>query len=62
MIITEILERNARLFPDDTALVERDPANTLRKSITWMEFNSLANRIANALIKKGAGKGKALFI
>ncbi|WP_027358260.1 class I adenylate-forming enzyme family protein [Desulforegula conservatrix] len=57
MIITEILARNARLFPDDTALVERDPANGTRKSITWTEFDSVSNRIANALVKRGVKKG-----
>lgn len=57
MIITEILARNARLFPDDTALVERDPANSSRKEITWKEFDSFSNRIANALVKRGTKKG-----
>jgi len=57
MIITEILSRNARLFPDDTALVERDPAKNIRKSITWKEFDSFSNRIASALMESGVKKG-----
>lgn len=57
MIITEILARNARLFPDDTALVERDPANASRKCITWKDFDSFSSRIANGLIKRGLKKG-----
>ena len=56
MIITEILARNARMYGDEEALVEREPAKNLRRSITWKEFDDLANRVANALIEKGVKK------
>jgi acyl-CoA synthetase (AMP-forming)/AMP-acid ligase II len=56
MIITEILARNARMYGDEVALIERDPANNRRVTITWKEFDDMANRVANALIAKGIKK------
>src|SRR5512139_3956951 len=57
MIITEILARNARMYGNDVALVEREPAKNLRRVITWKEFDDQANKVANALIAKGIRKG-----
>jgi acyl-CoA synthetase (AMP-forming)/AMP-acid ligase II len=57
MIITEILARNARLYGDELALVEREPAKNLRRAITWKEFDDLANKVANALVARGVQKG-----
>lgn len=39
MPITEFLERNARLYPNDVALVEVNPANQPDRTVSWMEFN-----------------------
>ncbi|MBW2482274.1 MAG: hypothetical protein JRF38_19985, partial [Deltaproteobacteria bacterium] len=50
MLITEILARNARMYGDEIALVERNPAKSSRKEITWAEFDAEANRVANALL------------
>ncbi|MEJ2283337.1 MAG: AMP-binding protein [Desulfobacterales bacterium] len=57
MLITEILARNARMYGDEVALVERDPAKKSRKEITWAEFDAEANRVASALLAKGIKKG-----
>jgi acyl-CoA synthetase (AMP-forming)/AMP-acid ligase II len=57
MIITEILARNARMYGDEIALVEREPAKNLRKQITWREFDDRANKVANALMARGIRKG-----
>ena len=57
MTITEMLARNARLYPDSIALVEVTPSKNLRKEITWKEFDDRTNRVANALIKRGVKKG-----
>ena len=57
MIITEILARNARMYRDEIALIERDPAKERRVEITWREFDEIANRVATALIKRGIRKG-----
>ena len=57
MIIAEMLARNARMYGDEIALIEREPAKNKRVSITWKEFDDMANRIANALIAEGVKKG-----
>ena len=57
MTITEILSRNARMYPDSPALTELSPSKNLRRTVTWKEFDEGANRVANALIKRGVKKG-----
>ncbi len=57
MIITEILARNARMYGSEIALVEREPEKNTRRAITWKEFDEMANKVANGLIKKGIGTG-----
>ena len=61
MTITEILSRNARLYPDKTMLTELTPSKNIRKEITWQEFESRVNRVANALIKRGVKKGDVVM-
>ncbi|NMD38822.1 MAG: AMP-binding protein [Christensenellaceae bacterium] len=39
MIITDFLEKNARILPDEIALVEVNPALQPSKSVTWREYN-----------------------
>ncbi len=55
--IGEILARNARLYPNDVALIERIPGENKRSEITWKQFDEGVNRFANVLIKKGIKKG-----
>ena len=57
MTIAEMLARNARMYPVDCALIELKPSQQLRKEINWQQFDERANRIANALIRKGIRKG-----
>ena len=57
MVITEILARNARMYGDEVALIEREPAAGHRSEITWQQFDALANQTANALRQQGVGKG-----
>jgi len=61
MIITEILARNARMYGDEIALIERDPANKRRVTLTWKEFDAMANRMANTLTAKGIRKGDTVI-
>ena len=61
MTITEILARNARLYPDTTALIEITPSKNARETITWKEFDDRANRVANALINRGVKKGDVVI-
>jgi acyl-CoA synthetase (AMP-forming)/AMP-acid ligase II len=55
--IGEILARNARMYPNDVALIERVPAEKKRWEITWKQFDERVNQFSNALSKKGVKKG-----
>lgn len=57
MIITEILERNARMYGDKVALIERDPAHNNRVTLSWNDFDSQAKQLAHALEGLGISKG-----
>ena len=39
MPITDFLERNAKIYPNDVALVEVNPEKQPQKDMTWREFN-----------------------
>ena len=39
MVITDLLERNAKLYPDEVALVEINPANQPDAAMSWREFS-----------------------
>jgi len=39
MVITELLERNARLFGGEVALVELSPSEARDQGVTWRDFN-----------------------
>src|SRR4030065_680280 len=54
--ISDMLAQNARLYPDEIALIELKPSQKIRKAITWKQFDERANRIANALMDKGIGR------
>lgn len=43
MVITEYLERNARLYGSETALVEINPSEERDKAVTWRDFNLIEN-------------------
>ena len=57
MLITEILSRNARMYGEKIALIEREPAKHLRREITWKAFDQKANQVARALMEMGIQKG-----
>ena len=57
MTIAEMLARNARIYPDESALIELKPSQKIRREITWRVFDERANRVANALAARGVGKG-----
>ncbi len=57
MLITEILARNARMFGEEIALVERDPRAGRRRQLSWTAFDREASRFANALRGRGVRKG-----
>ena len=39
MVITDLLERNARHYKDEVALVEVNPVEEYQKTATWKEAN-----------------------
>ena len=39
MPITDFLERNAKIYPNDTAIVEVNPEKQPAKNLTWREYN-----------------------
>ena len=43
MVITELLEKNARLYGMETALVEINPSEERDKSVTWRDFKLIEN-------------------
>ena len=55
--IPEMLARNARMYPDDCALVELKPSRNYRREMTWRQMDEEANQVANALIDTGVKKG-----
>ena len=42
MVITDFLERNARLYGSETALVEINPSEELDKAASWREMSLVA--------------------
>ena len=43
MVITDLLERNARLYGGDVALVEINPSEERDNAVTWRDFNLIEN-------------------
>jgi len=57
MNIPEMIARNARLHPNEKALVDTNPSKNIREEITWKEFDERINKVANALIDRGIKQG-----
>jgi acyl-CoA synthetase (AMP-forming)/AMP-acid ligase II len=56
MNISEMLARNARMYPDGTALIELKSSAGVRKEISWRQFDERVNRLADALTGRGVKK------
>lgn len=48
MVITEFLEKNARLYGQETSLVEINPSEERDKATTWWEFNLIESAASDA--------------
>ena len=57
MNISDMLLRNAQMYPDEIALIETAPSIGKRQSVTWKEFDTRVNQIANMLKMRGVKKG-----
>lgn len=62
MNVTDLVTKNARLYPNNIAFVEVRPISKIRKEISWALFNERTNRIANALIAKKITKGQKVAL
>lgn len=72
MLVTELLKDNARRYPDQEALVSVDAGalvsfeeqtyQAARRSVTWAEFNRIANQVANYCHAQGIGRGSKVAI
>ena len=82
MTIIDLLNQNAALYGNETALVEinpcfelesritwkeysliqPEPGEPFRRSITWSEFEKKANRFANLLLTRGCHRGDKVAI
>ena len=43
MPITEFLEQNSRLYPEETALVEINPQELENRHLTWKEYSLIVS-------------------
>ena len=43
MVITDFLEKNARLYGEDVALVEINPSEERDRAVTWRDFSLIEN-------------------
>ena len=48
MVITDFLEKNARLYGQETALVELSPSEERDKAVTWWDFNLIESASQDA--------------
>jgi len=62
MTLSEMLARNARMYPEKTALIERTSGPGLRKEICWRSLDERVNRLGNGLLAKGVRKGDKVMI
>jgi acyl-CoA synthetase (AMP-forming)/AMP-acid ligase II len=62
MPIMDMLRKNAQIYADETSLIEREPAVNSRREITWLQFEHMANRFANALLARGVKKGDRVVL
>ncbi len=61
MNIVDLVYRNARVFPEETAFVEIRSISKIRTEVNWKQFNERTNSLANALIKERGQKGRQGF-
>ena len=62
MNIVDLVEKNARLYPDDIAYVEIRPVTKVRKEISWIQFHEQTNRLANVFLDNGIEKGRSVLL
>ncbi|OGP92630.1 MAG: AMP-dependent synthetase [Deltaproteobacteria bacterium RBG_16_48_10] len=62
MNLNDILVKNSRTYPNETAFVEVRPLTKVRKEIRWRPFEERVNRIAKALKEMGVNQGDRILL
>jgi len=62
MNLVQLVGKNSRWYPRKTAFVEIKPVSGQREALTWEAFADRTDRLANALMEKGIGRGDKVFI
>ena len=60
--IVDLVDKNAHLYPDTIAYVERRPITGARKEISWSRFHERTNSFANALLDRGIERGHSVLL
>ncbi len=56
MNLVDVIAKNARMYPNETAFVELKPVTKTRQEISWRLFEERVTRLANALRDMGVGR------
>jgi acyl-CoA synthetase (AMP-forming)/AMP-acid ligase II len=62
MNLLDIIAKNSRVYPDETAFVELRPVTKARKEVSWRRFEGRVNKIANALKATGVRQGDRVLL
>ena len=49
MHIIDLLAKNSRFYPDETAFIEVKPVTSVKMVFSWAKFGERVNRLADAL-------------
>jgi long-chain acyl-CoA synthetase len=62
MNLIDIIAKNSRIYPNETAFVEVKPVSKVRREIPWRLFEERVNRIARALKDEGVKQGDRVLL
>jgi acyl-CoA synthetase (AMP-forming)/AMP-acid ligase II len=62
MNLVDIIAKNSRIYPNETAFVEVKPVTRVRKEIQWRRFEERVTKIANALKEMGVHQGDRVLL
>jgi acyl-CoA synthetase (AMP-forming)/AMP-acid ligase II len=62
MNLIDVILKNSRIYPDETAFVELKPVTKLRKEIRWRMFDERVSKIASVLMEMGVNRGERILL
>lgn len=62
MNVVDAVRKYAHMSPDQVAFIEVKPVTGAREEISWAQFNDRTDRLAAALMDRGAAKGTKVFL